>query len=247
MHGADGDNVMNGDSFGDIIYGDDGADALWGGKGSDDQANLSVRGTQTACSSGPGPNCTDDLVDYVFGGHGGSPNQNQGVVTNGADVIDFRPRPDGDPTTPGAQPDPDAWFEITGTDDADVSNNQHHQGIDWIYGGWDRDVMQSNVSTNGPNDGDRLVDWDGAYNLYTHCNPAYGGYNDLRALSPTMIGFLEQFAFATGVGTSVANVQSSTSSAYREVAIVYRPDLKFNSGKAYPTTPGHFDSFSCAP
>ncbi|MDQ3963550.1 MAG: hypothetical protein M3277_06520 [Actinomycetota bacterium] len=254
MHGADGDDIMNGDSFGDILYGDDGADALWGGKGSDDQSNLSSRGTDPACASGPGGNCTDDYLDYVFGGHGGDPNQNQGVITGGADVIDFRPRPDGDPTTSGAQPDPALWFEITDTDD-DVGgpddpshlNNQHHQGIDWIYGGWDRDVMQSNVSANGPNDGDRLMDWDGAYNLYTHCNPAYGGYNDLRALSPTMIGFLESFAFATGVGTTVANVQDSASSAYREVAIVYRPDLKHNSGKAYPTTPGHFDSFSCAP
>ena len=38
-----------------------------------------------------------------------------------------------------------------------TANNQHHQGIDWIYGGWDRDVLQGEQSANGPNLGDRLI------------------------------------------------------------------------------------------
>jgi len=236
MHGAFGDDVMNGDSDGDILFGDDGADAIWGGKGSTDANNLSDRGEN------------DEFLDYIWGGHGGDPNLNQGAITGGADVIDYRPRPGSNPDDPSeGSPDPAVWFEITDTDDPDSSDNQHHQGVDWIYGGWDRDVMQANVAGTGPNDGDRLLDWDGAYNLYTHCEPDYGGYNDLRALSPIMIDFIQRWSYGSGVGSSLDDVKASESSAFREVALVYPKDNKNNSGKAYPTTPGHFEDFSCAP
>lgn len=67
-----------------------------------------------------------------------------------------------------------------------IQNNQHHQGIDWIYGGWDRDIMQADVADNGPNPGDRLLDWSGAFNLYTHCNAAHGG--STCAASPSASG-----------------------------------------------------------
>jgi hypothetical protein len=217
--------VANGDNGGDIVYGDDGADALWGGRGSADVDNPTDRGVN------------DSLVDYVFGGRGGAPTADQGIVTGGADVIDYRPRPGIDPAI---------WFEATDVNDADVATHQHHQGIDWIYGGYDRDVMQSDVADNGPDLGDRLMDWTGAYNLYTHCHGSYGDDNDVRQIAPSMLGFLEKLAFGTGAGASLAEVQDAASSAYREVAIVYQPDIKANSGKAYPTTPGHFDSFSCA-
>jgi len=87
-------------------------------------------------------------------------------------------------TTAGVTVDPCLWFLLTEKqDDAEpggLANNQHHQGTDWIYGGWDRDVMQADVAQNGPNPGDRLIDWNGAFNLYTHCNAAYGGFNDER-------------------------------------------------------------------
>ena len=32
-----------------------------------------------------------------------------------------------------------------------------------------------------------------------------------------------------------------------ELAMVRSKDVNANSGKAYPTTPGHYDLFSCAP
>lgn len=32
----------------------------------------------------------------------------------------------------------------------------------------------------GPNESDRLLDWNGAYYQCTHCNAAYGGFNDVR-------------------------------------------------------------------
>ena len=35
-------------------------------------------------------------------------------------------------------------------DPATLANNQHHQGVDWVYGGWDRDAMQGDLSDNGP-------------------------------------------------------------------------------------------------
>jgi hypothetical protein len=54
------------------------------------------------------------------------------------------------------------------------------------------------VADNGPNLGDRLLDWSGAYNLYTHCNSAYGGFNDVRQFSPDMQNFLQRWAYGGG-------------------------------------------------
>lgn len=227
IHGAFGDDVANGDSHGDAVYGDDGADALWGGRGNPDSANPDSRGTD------------DAFVDYLFGGHGGDPRINQGVVTGGADILDYRPRPGQDPA---------AWFEATNTDAAHpgVADNQHNHGVDMIYGGWDRDVLQANLGSNGPDRGDRLFDWAGNYNLFTHCHASYGGDNDIRSHSPKIQELMQRMAFGTGAGTSLADVQSASSSAYRELALVYNQDVKHNSGGAYPTTPGHFERQACA-
>ena len=134
---------------------------------------------------------TTSTVDYLFGGNG----LKTDPVTGGADILDYRPRPGVDPA---------AWFEATDTRATDpVAAHQHHQGIDWIYGGWDRDVMQANIADNGPNQGDKLMDWTGAYNLYTHCPSAYGGYNDVRLFSPSLQTFLQQLAFSLGAGKSL--------------------------------------------
>jgi hypothetical protein len=56
-----------------------------------------------------------------------------------------------------------------------------------------------------------------------------------------MIGFLENLAFSLGVGADLDDVRTAGSSAHRELALVDRPDIRSNSGKAYPTTPGHFE------
>jgi len=228
MHGAFGDDLMNGDSGGDYLFGDDGADVMWGGKGKEcaDPAD-------DACNSDRGEN--DTYVDYLFGGNG----LKSDPVTGGADILDFRPRPGTDPA---------AWFEATSTRATDpVADHQHHQGVDWIYGGWDRDVMQADIADNGPNPGDRLMDWVGAYNLYDHCPAAYGGYNDVRLFSPSLQTFLQQLAYSLGAGKSLADVQAKGTSGYNELALVFNGDVKANSGSAYPGTPGHFDTFSCAP
>lgn len=228
MHGAAGNDLMNGDGGGDYLFGADGADVLWGGQGREcaDPADLDCNGDRGA---------DDRYVDYLFGGNG----LRTDPVTGGADVLDYRPRPGSDPV---------AWFEATNTRGTDpTSEHQHHQGIDWIYGGWDRDVMQADIADNGPNPGDRLMDWTGAYNLYTHCPSAYGGYNDVRLFSPTLQTFLQELAFSLGAGQSLADVQTVGTSGYNELALVFTKDVKANSGSAYPGTPGHFDDFSCAP
>jgi hypothetical protein len=106
--------------------------------------------------------------------------------------------------------------------------------------------MQGDQSANGPNPGDRLIDWSGVYNLYSHCNAAYGGYNDVRIPSPAMQTFLQEWATGIGAGRpasgGTADVLTPGTSAYDELALVYTGDGKdHGTGSAYPTTPGHFD------
>ncbi|MDQ1695477.1 MAG: hypothetical protein QOJ03_830, partial [Frankiaceae bacterium] len=248
MHGGSGNDLMNGDSGGDIAFGDDGADLIWGGKGSDDAANLNDRGVN------------DSLVDYIIGGKGGTDAASiAGAV--GSDILDWHPRgsfsPTGTyctantwPTDVSAGPkatvtlDPCSWYEMTDLDDATNANNQHHQGIDWMYGGWDRDVLQGDVADNGPNLGDRLLDWNGAFNLYTHCNAAYGGYNDVRQHSPAHQDFLQRWVWSLGSGQAQSDAATgTTTSAFDELALAYPgQDNDHAAGSAYPSTPGHFDN-----
>ncbi|GAB3067850.1 hypothetical protein GCM10027053_34730 [Intrasporangium mesophilum] len=260
IHAGFGDDVANGDSGGDDVYGDDGEDVLWGGLGCDPVLDAATPDCQTNGTFDPAARGTGDrFVDHIFGGVGESDVSKQDV--SGSDLLDLRPR---GTYTPGSgctladwpvtssdkknpvTVDPCLWFEMTDTNDADQANNNHHQGIDWIYGGWDRDVMQGDVAANGPNAGDRLIDWNGAYNLYTHCNAAYGGFNDVRQHSPDMQAFLTQLAWATGAGQTSSDVNTSGTSAFRELAFVYPSDNNAHgSGSAYPTTPGHFELVAC--
>jgi Ca2+-binding RTX toxin-like protein len=258
IHTGFGDDLANADSGGDQVFGGDGADVLWGGKGCDQVVNAQTpdcltNGTFDATSRGT----NDRFVDHVFGGVGGnSAASQQGAL--GSDVLDFNPRGSYPGNcAPGLWPvtlgdgaiDPCLWFEMTEkTNDnpavpATLADNQHHDGIDWIYGGWDRDVLQADRAQNGPNPGDRLIDWNGAYNLYTHCPASYGGYNDIRQHSPGMQNFLQKLAWGTGAGQTAADAGNSGTSAFRELALVYPSDNnQHGSGPAYPTTPGHFDS-----
>ena len=101
---------------------------------------------------------------------------------------------------------------------------------------------------NGPNPGDRLIDWNGVYNLYSHCNAAYGGFNDIRQMSPDLLTFLQGLAWATGAGREEADVTTSGTSGFRELALVYTQDINdHGAGPAYPTTPGHFEEAACQP
>jgi len=231
MHGGFGNDVMNGESGGDTLFGDHGADVMWGGKGCDPALDgatacpdLGVRGTN------------DKFVDYLFGGYGGPPGSGD---ESAADILDYRPR---------VGIDPAIWFEVTSTGaGVPVADHQHHQGVDWIYGGWDRDVLEADQAANGPNPGDRLIDWPGATQLFLHCNAAYGGFNDVREHSPGMQTFLVQLAFALGAGPSATDVETAGRSGFVDLGLVYKKDIKDNNGPAFSDTPGHFTEISCEP
>jgi Ca2+-binding RTX toxin-like protein len=246
LHGAFGDDLINGDSGGDMVFGSYGSDILWGGKGCDPVLDANEPECKTNGVFDPtARGSRDQFVDHVFGG--ASISVDQGI---GSDLLDFKPRgtyPDCVPglwpqTTGNVTKDPCVWFEWTDMTNASDADNQHHQGTDWLYGGWDRDVLQGDVAQSGPNPGDRLFDWNGAYNLYTHCNAAYGGYNDIRQLSPALQTFLTKVAWSDGLGRSVTDVSTANTSAFLELAFTYMSDINgHGSGSAYPTTPGHFD------
>jgi Ca2+-binding RTX toxin-like protein len=275
LHAGAGDDLANGDSGGDTVFGDDGADVIWGGKGCDQSIDAATPDCLTNGTFDPSARGTNDrMVDYLFGGKGATsgPSVDPNTGSQGSDVIDWHPRGSysttvHDATTcttnpwpqtfgsgkKGTSVDPCSWFEMTNLDNADPNDNQHHQGIDWEYGGWDRDVLQADVADNGPNAGDRLLDWNGAYNLYTHCNSAYGGYNDVRQHSPSWQAFLQQWAFSLGAGQVASDPANGSggvgTSAFDELALVYSGgDNAHGSGSAYPSTPGHFDDpNACTP
>jgi Ca2+-binding RTX toxin-like protein len=248
IHAGWGDDLANGDGGGDEIFGDDGADVLWGGRG--------CEGTECPGDDPAFKGADKEFVDHVFGGRGGADADSDPVYQ--ADIIDWNPRGSfvapGDAAnqctmarwpsaTPGTVVDPCEWFVMTEKVVGDAVPDQHHFGTDWIYGGWDRDVMQGNETANGPSEfDDRLIDWNGAYNLYSHCNASYGGFNDIRQHSPAMNVFLTKLAYGSGAGRGTADVTTTSSSAYRELAYTYPADNRdHGSGPAYPTTPGHFD------
>jgi Ca2+-binding RTX toxin-like protein len=248
MHGAWGDDLMNGDSGGDWLFGADGADVMWGGRGADPTSPEDTP-TQAEIDAEPGVRLQDlrgegdRFVDYLFGGHGGQPpsgNITQQVLQ--ADILDYLPR--AAVPSNGFVGDPDAWFEMTGVGNGVPEDEQYHQGVDWIYGGFDRDVMEADLGKNGPDFGDRLMDWTGAYNLFTRCNASYGDDGDIRQHGPTMQQLLQTMAYGSGAGYTAGEVTTPGTSAFRELGLVY-PGDKGNSGKAFPSTPGNFQNISC--
>jgi Ca2+-binding RTX toxin-like protein len=258
LHGAAGDDLINGDSGGDYVFGSNGSDVLWGGRGCDPV--IDPEATSPDCYAGgffdPSSRGFDDrFVDHLLGGHGGLNRKNEGVP----ELLDFRPRGSLDnpgltcslgtgPSSAGglATVDPCTW--LTMTDIGTGALPQHYQGTDWLYGGYDRDVLEGNVTANGPNPGDRLMDWVGAFNLYNHCNAAYGGFNDVRQFSPGMQAFMQGWAYGLGVGSSPADVATPGTTGFSELGFVYNknPDIQSNSGSPYSGTPGNFTDFSCA-
>jgi hypothetical protein len=272
MNGDSGGDWLFGDDGSDVMWGGRGCDPVANKDDVDCQKpNPTPTATPTRVFDDSARGTNDRFVDYLLSGNGGLPNKGSGGTP---ELIDFRPRGTYDATgsistTPvaawtcsatelplssgGKTPktvDPCSWFLMTDTNLSDIALHQHHKGTDWMYGGWDRDVMEGDVAANGPNPGDRMIDWSGAVNLYNHCNSAYGGFNDVRQFSPEMQDFLQRWAYALGAGqtlTGTNGVLTKGTSGYNELALVYNADVNANSGAAYPTTPGHFEDFSCAP
>ena len=110
-------------------------------------------------------------------------------------------------------------------------------------------VLQADQADNGPNEGDRMLDWNGSFNLYTQCPSSNGGYNAVRQHSPTWQDFLQRWVWAQGAGQIQSDAVTAGTSAFVELALVYPvADNAHGSGSAYPSTPGHFDDpNACAP
>ena len=209
-----GDTIIGG-ADGDSLHGGPGDDML-NGNGGDDR----IFGGDDDDIAWGGPD-----HDHIYGGHG-------------EDTLDVRPRLSatygrgGNAVT--VPKDPPEWWTYARQD--------HYQDWDFIYGGYDRDVMQTNDNNSGigpipapPND--RLLDWVGTYNLYLICEPLYGDFMITRTLSPGMAAFLNDLALGDG---AVMTAVDGTS-GFREIGLVYAgADTKFNAGKAHRGTPGHF-------
>ncbi len=228
--GLDGDDWIHGGAGADLINGDgDG-----GGEIVDPNA------TYTKTITDPNPATLD--ADRLFGGD----SNGAGVVTvnaNGTDVGN------GDAVWGGRGRDhsyggrgddmldvrPDALFPATWQAWAEADVESYH-GVDFIYGGYDQDAMQANVASNGPVTGDRLFDWVGAYNIYYLCPATYGAYVSIRDQSPAVIKYFEDQARTDGA----FEVNGNNTSGARELAMVYKPDVKNNTNPIYPGQPGHF-------
>jgi Ca2+-binding RTX toxin-like protein len=218
MFGGQGDDSMHGGAGADFMQGDDG---------------FHVAGDPVAAGGN----------DRIFGDNGmdsleGGPGRDH--EWGGADQDDVDEIRGSQAST--KVPSPPLFATITAYSDAfpppagkayDVDPGA--RGADIIYGGHARDVLQ------GDDVNDRLVDSFGAYNLYDVCPAAYGGRQIIRALSPGLIGFMQQLGESDGaIGAALAVTDGSATGA-GEVSIVYSSEAtEDNAGSAYPTTPGHF-------
>jgi Ca2+-binding RTX toxin-like protein len=225
--GAKGNDTAKGGPGNDWIHMGPGEDLANGNGGDPLPATVSdedrVYGGDNADATPLGNN--QAKVDALWGGEG----HDHLWGGYGADFLDVRPRTT--TSTPGlAKDDPPTWFQLAGKGVADF------QGVDYIYGGWDQDAMQANEGDNGPAIGDRLIDWAGVYNVYYVCPGTYGDWISTRLLAPGMIDFLQSLS----EGDGAKDVKTSTSSGFRETAIVFNPDIKSNTNPVHPDTPGHF-------
>jgi Ca2+-binding RTX toxin-like protein len=209
MHGGPGADVMDGNAGDDYMFADDSTLVTF------PLATYSPVGAD-AMWGGPGH-------DTMYGGHG-------------VDYIDVLPRPsfvDKKGTFPR---DPQAWFDAASTDPVQLNGHAGaYSGLDIMYGGWDQDWMQLDVSGPGPPPGDRALDWNGGFNAYYRCDASYGDWGITRQHSPSMQAFLQQLAFGMGaVGTSTPGT-----SGYNETAMVF-PGDQGNANPVNPDNPAHF-------
>jgi hypothetical protein len=128
-------------------------------------------------------------------------------------------------------------YDSTGTDVGGTVTLTKQIG-DWQYGGYDRNVLQSN-----PNGfGDRLMDMTGNFNIDVLCPAYYGQFQVLRVPNPTMRAFFVSMANAglanSGPGNDASiDANNATSSGGRELSLIINGT---NQGQAYTGTPGHF-------
>ncbi len=202
----------------DVMYGGEGSDAMHGGAGKD---IMNGNGGDDRLFGG-------DDSDAVWGG----PDHDIMFGGYGNDYLDVLPRLERTIKKVFYPADPPTWFEAAMVD--------NYQGFDTMYGGWDRDWMQADVSAPGRVNGDRMIDWAGGFNAYFRCDGAYGAWVITRQHSPSLVEFLQKLA----QGFGAFNTTVVGSSGFRETAIVFPHEIKFNANPPNPDNPAHF---TCGP
>jgi hypothetical protein len=204
-----------------------GNDTMYGGNDND------------SMHAGPGNDIMNGNAgdDHLFGGDDsdaiwGGPGHDTMFGGYGIDYLDVLPRPARADKKDSFPEDPATWFEAARID--------NYQGLDIMYGGWDRDWMQADVSAPGRTNGDRMIDWAGAFNAYYRCDAAYGDWVITRQHSPSLVAFLQTLAQGYG---ALETAKSSTS-GFRETAIIFPKEVKYNANPPNPDNPAHF---TCGP
>jgi len=204
-----------------------GADTLDGGSGNDSvhagAGNDTVTGNAGATDADPGlaTVCQTTITatcdrDVLFGGDGddwlwGGPDKDHVFGGYGSDHLDV--------VRPGMT-NPKARFI----------------GPDVLYGGWQQDALQGDLSSPSPNQMDKLIDSTGVYNIYYVCEGAYGGNSVVRSPSPSLITTVQSLAGADGATT----VTAKGSSGFDEASIVFTGEFSQNSSPAFLDSPGNF-------
>lgn len=126
-----------------------------------------------------------------------------------------------------------AWSIAPSVDtDSDAATTNGH---DLIYGGHGRDILMADMGGAGPTPGDRLIDWNGSFNLYLVCDGGYGAGRVLRNSSPNTIEVLRQLAEADGA----FNVRAKGLSGWDQLALAIDEHAGANRGQPHPNHPGN--------
>ncbi len=133
----------------DVLLGRDGFDSLHAGAGVD------------TVNAGTGD-------DVVFGGDGadalwGDADHDRIFGGSGDDVLDVKQ----------SRSVPALWKVVAPTQDTD-GRRVTVNGSDVLYGGLGHDALQADMGDQGNVQGDRLIDWNASYNLYTVCSGPNG-------------------------------------------------------------------------
>ena len=218
MSGGDGHDSMHGGPGADVMTGNTGDDYMFG-----DDSTLVTFPLDTYSPVGSDAIWGGPGHDTMFGGHG-------------VDYLDVLPRPAFADKKGNFPQDPASWFAAASTDAVQPDGHAGaYSGSDIMYGGWDRDWMQLDISGPGPVPGDRALDWNGGFNAYYRCDASYGDWGITRQHSPSMQAFLQNLARGMGA------VQTSTvgTSGYDETAMVF-PGDQGNANPVNPDNPAHF-------
>ena len=227
MHGADGNDLMNGDSGGDYAYGDDGADVMWGGRGRPEVLTPDIPSRNDMGVDG-------QWIDVIFGGFGverdrGRRRHHRLPAENRASTRRCGSR----------------WWRATPTRRRRTPGSRGASTTTAPTGSTAAGTVTCSRATSPPTARTAATSCSTGTAPTTstpHCNAAYGGWNDVRKPDPNNILGLERLAYVTGATADftgrpvLADVQTTGTSAFREVAIVYTqgPEEQLRQGLLQP-------------